>query len=370
MVKGKNNHELLHSQRLETLGLLSGGVAHDFNNVLTGILGHITFLKTILPKEGTHKESLAAIEDGARKSSLMTQQILRFARYDPQEEPMALDISGVVKRTMVLLRGAISPEYRINIEIPQEKIEIRATEGKIAQVLINLVVNARDASERNQSITIGLKADENFVELFVRDEGIGMSPEIQARIFEPFFSTKKEKGTGLGLTSVRAIVEEYHGQIHVSSKLGKGTTVKVSFPRVLDGKIEIENNEEEVLLRGSERVLVVDDESPVRNVVEMSLQHLGYTVSSAASGEEALRLVQDKKFKFELVILDMLMPKMSGEQVYMKLQDIAPQIKVLVMSGFVAESVLENLRKKGNFEFIQKPFTIEELSKKVRKCLA
>jgi two-component system, cell cycle sensor histidine kinase and response regulator CckA len=360
-----------HSQRLETLGMLSGGIAHDFNNVLAGILGHITYLKTILPNTGPHVESLAAIEDGGRKASLLIQEILSFSKLDIAAEPVSIDICSLVERTCRLLRGGISPRYNLEYKIPDQKVFVLGVEGRLAQVIVNLVINSRDAIEADGNIIVKLEVPDNtlyerkpdsnqadstaFAKLEVSDDGIGMSEEIQMRILEPYFSTKADHGTGLGLATVDTIVRDAGGKISVDSKVGGGTTISVLIPLAED--IESSDSQAsspvESLLRGNESILIVDDEDPVRNVLCVSLIHLGYNVDIAASGSEAIQKFRDKGCDYDLIILDMLMPGFSGDEVFFQLKEIRSEVRVLVISGYSSESAVQKILDNGGLGFIQ-----------------
>jgi len=382
-----------HAQRLETLGMLAGGVAHDFNNVLAGILGHITYLKTILPQRGAHTESLTAIEEGARKASTMTQQILNFSKLESAEQVCCVDVGSLATRTASLLRGALSPDFMIQCQVPVTPVSMLASEGKLAQVLVNLAINARDASKPGDTIVIEVKlasdhqeierafgaselSAEEYLCLSVKDHGHGMSSDVMRRIFEPYFSTKGAKGTGLGLATVASIIRQFGGAIAIDSVVGLGTTMKVFLPMVsgaAESRISpsIQHEERPALAGGHERILVIDDESPVRNVLSLSLQHLGYSVEMAGSGAEGINRYQSKLEAggFDLVVLDMLMPQASGDQVFFALQSIDSSVRVLLMSGYSSEMSVQAVLENGGLGFLQKPFTIEELSKQVRACL-
>ncbi len=384
-----------HTQRLETLGMLAGGVAHDFNNVLAGILGHVTFLKTILPQKGAHIESLSAVEEGGKKASIMTQQILNFSRVESSDKPARINLNEFVVRICSLLRGAISTSYSLTQGLLPEPHFVLASEGNLAQVIVNLVINARDALSEKGSIHVELGVESEprflkslfkgkdlavrrFMRLTVRDNGHGMSPEVKARMFEPYFSTKKEKGTGLGLATVNAIVRSIGGAIEVQSVEGEGTSVSVYIPEAeipvakppsIEESAESRRSRRNILPGGDERILIVDDEFPVRNVLQISLQHLGYKIDAASSGVEALELFKKNKGEYDLVILDMLMPQMSGEETFFKLKAQKPNVRVLSISGYTSEESVKNILSNGGIDFIQKPFTIEELSKKVRECV-
>lgn len=392
VLAGVSRSEALHSfhaHRLETLGMLAGGVAHDFNNVLAGILGHITYLKMILPARGTHTESLGAIEDGAKKASSLTQQILSFSKLEGGEKVSEVNICELVRGACKLLRGAISPEYSLECSLPQTPVCVLAVEGKLAQVIVNLVINARDAvgpegfirvsvasvqSEKELGEAFGSVelSSKHYARLTVTDNGHGMSPEIMQKIFEPYFSTKKDKGTGLGLAVVREIVQLFGGAITVKSEVDLGTTISVYLPIVSAPAAEVSLARPTVakhdLQRGTERILVIDDEYPVRNVLCVSLEHLGYQVDVAESGREAIEKYEASK-RYDLVLLDMIMPQLSGDQVFVELKKLDPDVRVLVISGFSSEAAVRSILSAGGKGFIQKPFTIEELAKHVRGCL-
>lgn len=381
--------DFFHSQRLETLGMLAGGVAHDFNNVLAGIMGHTTYLKTILPGSGSHLESLLAIEEGGLKASALVKEILSFSKLDIEAKPVLVDLGQLVCKTCRLLRGGISPKYNLDFDIPDHEMYVLGVEGRLAQVLVNLVMNSRDAVEADGHIDIrlghcgnlnsseielvNLDPDQEWIFLEVKDDGAGIPESILSKVMEPYFSTKKEKGTGLGLATVDAIIQDLGGKIELRSEEGSGTTVITYLPAV-DKKTgnllnKAEAGDEYQLQTGTESVLVVDDEDPVRNVLSVSLLHLGYQVEIASSGQEALEKFSAKPQGYDLIILDMLMPVYSGEEVFFKLQEIDKEVKVLVISGYTSETSVKRILDNGGLGFIQKPFTIEQLSQKVRSCL-
>ena len=363
----------LHQQRLQTLGELSGGIAHDFNNMLTGILGHVAYLKAILQPEGQHAESLTAIEHGARKAADLTQQILHFSKFETSGEGVVIDLCELARKTCVLLRRTISPEYRFEVDIADAPIFVRGMEGHLAQVLVNLVVNARDAITTNGCIRISLHESGNagarVALLRVVDNGCGMTEEVRRRMFEPYFSTKRDKGTGLGLATVRSIVDAYGGTIQVRSAPGAGSTMEVQLPCTTAVAQPLADSGASARLSGTERVLVVDDEHPVRTVLYLGLAQLGYAVEIAATGEEAIRRFEDGE-RFDLVILDMLMPKVSGDKVFARIRTIDPTARVLICSGYSSETTIRKLLADGSVGFIAKPFTIEDLAKRIREALA
>lgn len=388
-----DSSKVFHDQRLETLGILAGAVAHDFNNILTGILGHYAYLHHVLPQEGSHVESLKAVEEGALRASSLSQQILQFSRADTESSGAKVDLGEVVSRVCVLLKSAIPSQIRLAYEPPARSVAVIGSEAQLSQVIINLVVNARDAIKGQGQIGISVErrcsseevsrlfgtepAASAYSALVVQDTGEGMDSETRARLFEPYFTTKGAKGTGLGLATVNSIVKRLGGAIEVDSERGRGTQFRVVLP-VVD---EVGDEARHVGARGSdahsegpqpgygERILVVDDEYAVRNVLGLSLSHLGYSVETAGSGLEALEKYKAANHGFALVILDMLMPGMSGEEVFNRLKQLNSCVRVLLVSGFSSEEVVHRILSQGGRDFIQKPFAIDVLARKVRGCL-
>lgn len=379
---------LHHKQRIETLGIIAGGVAHDFNNVLTGILGHVAYLKHVLPKDNQGLESVQAIEEGALKAAGLTQQILNFSRLETSEHLSQVNVGSVLSGIAVLLKSAIPSSIQLRISAPAEPCVVLASEVHIAQILINLIINARDAIADKGSITVSIyprlapsevtalfgeePAASAYGALEVRDSGSGMSEQVKARLFEPYFTTKAAAGTGLGLATVNSIVKQLGGMVSFESELGQGTTFRVTLPLFVDDDVpEVSDlTDSDGLSRGrGERVLVIDDEDAVRNVLGLSLSHLGYEVETASSGREGLEAFEASNGTIRLVILDLLMPGLSGEDVFYRLREIDPAVRVLIVSGFSSEHVVQRVLHDGARDFIQKPFSIEVLSEKVRGCL-
>ena len=377
-----------HVQRMETLGMMSSGIAHDVNNMLTGILGHSAYLMATLPKTGPHVDSLTAIEDGAKKAASMTRQILNFAKSDDSEPPSPVDLAKLVESTCNLLRGAISKQFRLSYEVPVYPLFVSAVEGQLTQILMNLVLNARDALAPDGEIQVSLRqvdrlsegaasqlqgesSEHGYALLNVRDNGSGIPADLVEKIFEPYFSTKKGKGTGLGLATVSAIVHSAAGAIEVHSEVGKGTKIQVCLPlcqAVEEEQRRVEETPAEAQ-SGSGHVLVIDDEAPVRNVLSLSLARLGYSVELAESGNEGLEKFRQAPESYDLVILDMVMPGLSGHEVFFELQEIRPGTAVLISSAYSSDEAVQDILANGGRGFIQKPFSVEELSVAVRDCL-
>lgn len=372
-------------EQLKSLGAIAGGVAHDLNNILTGILGHVSYLRLALPPHGVHSESLVAIEDGARRAAEMTQKIVDFVRC--QESPMQrMSLRRVVAQAVSLIQPALSKAISLEFVGPEHDGYILGEESQISRLVMNLVINARDAilnggeiKIRLQSVTVNLEEDEDFElpleskkfeRLSVSDNGVGIPESVREKIFEPFFTTKNQGGTGLGLATVFQIVQAHAGFINVSSKEGKGTTFEVYFPATAaeanDTLIEQRSARAEVP-KGTERILVVDDEEAVRMVIQRSLEHLGFSVDVAEGGAEAIERYQVQAY--DLVILDMMMPVMAGDEVFERLKKIDPRVKVLIASGYSSDSRARAVFEKGGAGFLQKPFAVEDLAREVRRCL-
>lgn len=375
-----------HRERLQTLGVLAGSIAHDFNNILTGILGHTSYLRIALPPSGAHIESLSAIEDGARKSALITQQILNFSKVDSTGESAEVDLGKIMESTYNLLKGSFSRNQTVVCEPTKRSMVVKGSESQLVQVIINLVVNARDALNRDGLISIrctdakfqgdtphgaidSVQLYGNYAVLSVEDNGYGIKPELREQIFKPYFSTKKARGTGLGLATVDSIVRSLGGIIGLISEVEVGTTISIYLPLVQTAQRIVRPNSQKNVIGGTESVLVVDDEVLVRNVISMGLERLGYRVKCAASGPEAIEIFKANPEGFDLVVLDMIMPQMSGVDVFFKLIDINPNIRVLISTAYTSDESITTILSHGGKGLIQKPFTIDELAAKVRSAI-
>lgn len=381
--------QLEQSHKLESLGSLASSIAHDINNILAGVLGHVTFLRLSTSNSGSQLESIAAIEDGARKAAHLTREILDYARNE-SVGMHPINFSLVIAGGLNLFRGALPKNIQLRVASEKSDVFVLGDESKLSQLCMNLAVNARDAlpsgghiDVRVERVTVdAAKAPRHvgnpprtlvageYARLSIEDDGIGMSKEVQKRIFEPYFTTKEAEGTGLGLATVLSIVESHLGAVEVTSRLGKGTRFDVYIP-LCEGFFESEVDEEkdEVIPGGNERILVVDDEEVVRAVIQRSLEHFGYEVDIAKDGLDAVARYQNNRRSYKLVILDMMMPHMSGDEVFRRLREIDRDAKVLLVSGFSSEERAQSVLKSGGLGFIQKPFAVEELAREVRRCL-
>ena len=367
---------------LESLGILSCSVAHDLNNILAGILGHVSFLRLSLPMSGSDQESLQTIEQGTRKAAQLTKQVLEFAR-GQQIQPSGVHLGGVVEDVVKLIKTSVPAGVTLETTGLDKRMYVLGDEGKLNQLILNLAVNARDAVGARGNIKIEVAARKytdvsacaelgidvgDYVVLSVRDTGPGIDEAIQAKIFEPFFTTKEGKGTGLGLATVQAIVGAHRGLLVVDSAPGQGTCFEIALPQTKALVAEQPQNIPEVTPKhGSERILIVDDEDAVRMIMEKSLEHLGYEVVAATNGEQALN--EFSKGEFKLVILDMIMPGMAGDEVYAALRKIKPDVAVMIASGYASDGRIRSMLADGARGYIQKPFSVEELAQEVRNCL-
>jgi two-component system, cell cycle sensor histidine kinase and response regulator CckA len=372
-------------QKMEAVGRLSGGVAHDFNNLLGVIIGYGEIvqegLDTIHPLRGSVDEILKA---GHRAASL-TRQLLAFSRQQVLD-PKVLDLNAVVKDMEKMLKRLIGEDVELRTELENALVRVKADESQIEQVILNLAINARDAMPHGGKLalaTSNFHMDENFVRRYpfpvnvgnyillkVSDTGSGMDPRTKARIFEPFFTTKeKGKGTGLGLSMVYGIVKQSNGYIDVSSELGVGTTFDIYLPKV-DEAVDISTSTAtSASLRGSETILVVEDDPSLRVLAVHILESCGYSVLEASSGAAALEISRQQKFSIHLLLTDVVMPGMSGRVLAEQIVAQSPHIVVLYMSGYTGQTVgAHGVLAEGSY-FLPKPFTRDALARKIREVL-
>jgi PAS domain S-box-containing protein len=375
--------QLLQSQKMETIGRLAGGVAHDFNNLLTAMMNYATLAKYRIKPEDPAQEDLEQIIKVAKRAANLTHQLLSFSRRQIISlKPV--DINEFVLNMDKMLRRLIREEIEL-VVIPQDTGFANADVGQLEQILVNLVVNARDAISAKGKITItmgNIKLAQaysannteidagDYVWLSVKDTGSGMDENVKKHLFEPFFTTKEiGKGTGLGLATVYGIVKQHQGNIEVISEPGYGTEMKIYFPRTFDIQAESgSGGKEQVAMLGHETIFVVEDEPLVRDAVVRILEKLGYKVFSAGNGLEAMSLAQEHSEQIHLLLTDVVMPQMSGIELSRKFRIIYPGIKVLLVSGYTDDmSVLSFLDKSQ--AFLQKPFTEDVLARKLRDLL-
>ena len=373
------------AQKMESFGQLAGGVAHDFNNLLTVILGYSEIVLSRLAGGDPASELVAEIHKAGLRAETLTRQLLSFSRKEVLESKV-LDINAVVSDTEKMLRRLIGEDILMTTIFATTPGPARIDAGQLQQVILNLAINARDAMPRGGRLTIetnNVTFDEattqlhphvqagDYVMLAVSDTGIGMSAATQARIFEPLFTTKGPgKGTGLGLTTVQNIVDQYGGHIEVHSELGHGSTFKVFVPRVHEPiSLKISNTRLRIIPRGNETVLLVEDEDTVRALAKNVLEACGYNVLEAANGQDALALAERHEGPIQLLVSDVVMPHLGGRNLADRLLALRPKAKVLFLSGYTNDAVLRHGVVEPEFAFLQKPFSTGALAQKVREVL-
>jgi len=376
--------QLRQAQKMEALGKLAGGVAHDFNNLLTGILGYTRRLIEQNSADPKIAEDLAQIEKAAERAAALTRQLLAFSRQQPLAS-VHLDLNGLIRDFIDLISRTVGEHIVVETELAPDLPPIFADPAQIEQVLLNLAVNARDAMPHGGRLRIRTDLVEfdtqfvathpwarrgRFVMLEVSDTGVGMSKRTLERAFEPFFTTKPpEKGTGLGLAIVYGIVKQHEGLLHLESEVDRGTTFHLYFPAARRARIETKQPEPEEAAGGNERILLAEDEAVVRDLATEILTEAGYAVVAVEDGEEALEVLRGRSDRFDLVILDMIMPRKGGADVLKEIRSINPEVKVILTSGYAPESIEINLGETEQVTFLAKPFTPTALLRKVREVI-
>jgi PAS domain S-box-containing protein len=378
--------QLRQSQKIEAVGVLAGGIAHDFNNLLTAILGYCDLLRPRLPISDPGRAHLEEIRKAGDRAAALTRQLLAFSRKQVLN-PKVLDLYSVVSGMEGMLRRLISEEVDLKCAQGRSLWHVRADPGQMEMVLMNLVANARDAMPAGGKLTIetmNMELDETYnrrrpyappgryVLLAVSDSGAGMDSETQARVFEPFFTTKeKGRGTGLGLSTVYGVVKQSNGHIQVYSERGIGTTIKVYLPAV-EGPVEAlprgPSERAARVIRG-ETLLLIEDEPLVRELAHEILSGQGYRVLDASSGPEAIRICESHPEPIQLVVTDVIMPGINGREVYERMAQLRPGLKVLYMSGYTQSAIVHRGVLEPGTAFVQKPFTIPAFLERVREVL-
>jgi signal transduction histidine kinase/ActR/RegA family two-component response regulator len=376
---------LRQAQKMEAVGRLAGGVAHDFNNLLTVILGRSQLVLDTVRSEPSIHHNVELIQSSAARAAELTQQLLAFSRGQVLA-PRVLDLNAIVADMEKILRRLIGEDVDL-VTVPDPTIgRVRADPGQLRQVIMNLALNARDAMPEGGKLTIettDVEMDQTFVlrhvtvrpgryvMLAVSDTGMGMDEHTKSRLFEPFFTTKEPgKGTGLGLSTVYGIVKQSDGHVSVYSEPGKGATFKIYLPRVEQA---VEQTEARPALadlpRGSETILLVEDEGALRELARESLQMLGYAVLPARHGKEALQFGRRHTGPIHLLVTDVVMPEMNGRELAGRLAGLRSDVKALYMSGYAGEAVVRHGVLDNGNAFLQKPFTVDVLARKVREVL-
>jgi two-component system cell cycle sensor histidine kinase/response regulator CckA len=377
--------QFLQSQKMEAIGVLAGGVAHDFNNLLNVINGYSELALETLSPDNPIRRDLELIREAGQHAASLTSQLLAFSRKQILQ-PEILDLNTAITQMSSMLRRLIGEDIEIVTATQPNLGLVNADPGQIQQIIMNLAVNARDAMPRGGKLTIetaNVYCDEeyaknhsdvragSYVMLAITDNGIGMDDATKAHLFEPFFTTKaKGKGTGLGLSTIYGIVKQSNGFIWVYSEPGKGTTFKICFPLVEDGTAGVTaESETESESKGSETVLIVEDEASVRALACRILKKRGYTILEASDAKQAQAIAEEYPGEIHLVFTDVVMPGMTGKELVLKLKSRRPDMKVLFTSGYTNNSIVHHGMLDPGIAFLQKPFTVKSLISKVREMI-
>jgi nitrogen-specific signal transduction histidine kinase/CheY-like chemotaxis protein len=376
--------QLLHSQKMEAVGQLAGGVAHDFNNILTIIMGYGSILLMNTGKDSMLKTYVESILASAERATNLTQSLLAFSRKQ-SIKPKNIELNSVIKNVDKLLKRLIGEDVELKTRLSTTALPVFADPGQIEQSLINLAANARDAMPHGGSLLIqtevlGVDGDLSgkfahykpgqYAVITVADTGIGMSLDTTERIFEPFFTTKEEgKGTGLGLSIVHGVITQHSGHIEVQSEPGKGTVFKMYLPLVSHQEERTRAPVVHQPVGGSETVLVAEDNEPVRILVRNILSEYGYSILESADGREAVEKYMGTDHHVDLLLLDVILPKIDGKSVYEEIRKAKPDIKVLFMSGYTTDIIQKHGVAGHESNFLQKPIMPHILLGKVREIL-
>ncbi len=377
--------QLRQSQKMEAIGILAGGIAHDFNNLLTIIQGNSEILLFELSENHPLKKGIEEISGAARRAADLTRQLLAFSRRQILE-PKIIDLNEIVGNLNKMLKRIIGEDIKLVTTLARDLGSVKADPSQIEQVILNIAVNARDAMPKGGTLTIetaNVEIDEHYarthisvipgyyVMLSIGDTGVGMSPEVAKKVFEPFFTTKEiGKGTGLGLSTVYGIVKQSGGNIWVYSELNKGTTFKIYLPRVDEMPKDIQKPKElSAIPRGTETVLLVEDDENVRMMTARILTQFGYRVLSASDAPQAIRLFKQEKDSIDIILTDVVMPTMSGRDMIKQMHIHCSDMKVLYMSGYTNDAIAHHGVLEEGVDYIQKPFTLENLLHKIREVL-
>ncbi|MEP6992916.1 MAG: PAS domain S-box protein [Acidobacteriota bacterium] len=377
----KLEEQLLQSQKMEAVGRLAGGIAHDFNNLLTAVSGYTELLIADLAEGDPRRESAEEIRQASKRAAALTQQLLAFSRRQVLE-PRVLDLNAVISNMEKMLRRVIGEDVELTTSLSGGLWRAKADPAQIEQAILNLVVNARDAMPRGGQLTLetaNADLDARYssgapgphVMLAVSDTGVGMDTEQQARLFEPFYTTKERgKGTGLGLSTTYGVVKQSGGSIWVYSERGQGTTFKIYLPRCEEPlDVREEAPPPAIPLNGTETALLVEDEPEVRRLVEKILAMQGYTVVSAASPAEAIALSRNRTSPVHILVTDVIMPGMNGRELARVLSAASPGLRVLYMSGYTDAVIAQQGMLEPRTAFLSKPFTPDALARKIREVL-
>ncbi|MGD8667827.1 MAG: response regulator, partial [Desulfobacterales bacterium] len=383
--KKKLEVQVQQAQKMESIGTLAGGIAHDFNNILMGIQGNASLMAIKTDASHPSYEKIKNIETYVENGTELTRQLLGFARRG-KYHAITTDINDVIEKSAGMF-GRTKKEVRIHLDLVPEIWTVEVDQGQIEQALLNLYVNAWQAmpdggslSLKTENVVLGAdfinsqpyKVEAgDYIKITVTDSGIGIDKETQARIFEPFFTTKEMgRGTGLGLASVYGIIKNHGGYINVYSDIGQGTTFTIYLPTSAEAVQPEVKTVTPTVVTGNGTILLIDDEKMIIDVGQELLQELGYDVLTTSSGKEAIEIYRQKSSQVDLVIMDLIMPGMSGGETYDRLKEINTHVKVLLSSGYSINGQAAKIMERGCDGFIQKPFNINQLSEKIQGIIA
>ncbi len=383
-VQIKLEAQLLQAQKMESVGTLAGGMAHDFNNLLGGILGQVSLARQKIPQDHPLVDTLSKIEAAAQRGTDLTSTLLTFARRSVLQ-PSPVHVGALIEETAGLLRGSFPDLIQVEVEIAPHLPPVQGNATQLQQVLLNLCVNARDAMPTGGKLLLRASPDERGgVLIDVSDEGIGMADEVKAHLFEPFFTTKEPgKGTGLGLAVVFGVVRSHGGAIEVESEPGKGSCFTIYLPSRLPKAAATTQKQTRsqppastsdlrnaIPHSGTEEILLIDDESMLRDTTQELLGRLGYNVKTAPDGGSALNLLDQKKAAPKVILLDVVMPGLSGMPLLWELRQRLPKVPVILISGFSKEGAVQEMLDGGAVELVQKPFRLDLLASEIRRALS
>jgi len=375
--------QLFQAQKMQSVGTLAGGIAHDFNNILSGILGHTSLLKESLLADSNLQTDICGIESSARRAATLTKQLLSFAK-GGKYQPRLTNINNILSEAMELISRTMGASIAVESDLQPDAWTVEVDRTQMQQVLMNLCINSREAmpdggtlliesrnvevSEEEFKTAYGLVTPGRYVRISVTDTGVGMDEETVNRVFEPFFSTKKE-GAGLGLPMVYGIVSNHKGFLTLYSEAGKGSTFRVHLPAVDRPPEKLTAEHRGKVRPGEETILIIDDQPTVRDVLARMLEKMGYNVLAAGTGREGVDIYSAGKDEIDLVLLDMIIPDMPGGQVFSRLREMNPDVKVLLSSGFTKTEAAAEAQRRGALGFLEKPYAMPELSEAVRHAL-
>ena len=376
--------QLRQSQKMESIGTLAGGIAHDFNNILTAIIGYSNLLQMKMREDDPLRHNVDQILASANRAANLTLGLLAYSRKQILN-PQPVNLNEVIRKVERLLLRLIGEDVELKTILADHAVMVLADAGQIEQVLMNLATNARDAMPGGGYLYIETRlADLNeeaaqardlrktgaYAEITVTDSGMGMDEKVRGRIFEPFFTTKESgKGTGLGLAMAYGIIKQHNGSVEVESEIGRGTTFRIYLPAIKAETGEIPSPEFSLIEGGTETILVAEDDETVRKLTCSMLQQVGYTVIQAADGEEAVNKFMANRDQVGMLLLDVIMPKKNGKEVYDKIRIFKPDVKVLFLSGYTADIIHQKGLLDSGLNYILKPVHMIDLLKKIRMVL-